>query len=295
MLGSISMNFKRSTTSMAIVLMAVSLISVTSIQQDAFAQSLGMSITATADKGSDTIMVTGKTISDITDITFRVTSPSGNNVVALGQISPDANGDFATEFKIGPLWKENGFYEITAMQGVQQNSLYTLNVLVEVTDGMAERTSVTESNLETGLLTGNPEAPNVAMDAGLELDMAQFVNGSDEFTVSGVTDRVSQDITITIVAPNGNVVTVAQISPSLDGEFEKVITVGGPLWKENGFYTVNAKQFDDPKYTDSIEVDILDGTVVPEFGTIAAMILAVAIISIIAISAKSRLSIIPRY
>jgi predicted secreted protein with PEFG-CTERM motif len=42
-------------------------------------------------------------------------------------------------------------------------------------------------------------------------------------------------------------------------------------------------------------VDILDGTVVPEFGTIAAMILAVAIISIIAISAKSRLSIVPRY
>jgi predicted secreted protein with PEFG-CTERM motif len=42
-------------------------------------------------------------------------------------------------------------------------------------------------------------------------------------------------------------------------------------------------------------VDILDGVVVPEFGTIAAMILAVAIISIIAISAKSRLSIIPRY
>ncbi|MDC0883851.1 PEFG-CTERM sorting domain-containing protein [Nitrosopumilus sp.] len=35
--------------------------------------------------------------------------------------------------------------------------------------------------------------------------------------------------------------------------------------------------------------------VVPEFGTIAAMILAVAIISIVAFSAKSRLSIVPRY
>ena len=295
MLGSIRMNFKRSTTSMAIVLMAVSLISVTSIQQDAFAQSPGMSITATADKGSDTIMVTGKTTSDTTDITFRVTSPSGNNVVVLGQVSPDANGNFATEFKIGPLWTENGLYEITAMQGVQQNSLYTLNVLVEVIDGIAKRTSVTESNLDTRLFDGNPEEPNVAIAKGLKLDMAQFVNGSDEFTVSGLTDRVSQDITITIIAPNGNVITVAQISPSLDGEFEKVITVGGPLWKENGFYTVNAKQFDEPKYMDSIEVDILDGTVVPEFGTIAAMILAVAIISIIAISAKSRLSIMPRY
>ena len=56
-----------------------------------------------------------------------------------------------------------------------------------------------------------------------------------------------------------------------------------------------AQQFTDPKYIASAEVDIRDGVVVPEFGTIAAMILAVAIISIIAVSAKSRLSIIPRY
>lgn len=35
--------------------------------------------------------------------------------------------------------------------------------------------------------------------------------------------------------------------------------------------------------------------VVPEFGTIAALILAVAIVSIVAVSARSRLSIIPRY
>ena len=43
------------------------------------------------------------------------------------------------------------------------------------------------------------------------------------------------------------------------------------------------------------EVEIIGTFVIPEFGTIAAMILAVAIISIIAVSAKSRLSIMPRY
>ena len=42
------------------------------------------------------------------------------------------------------------------------------------------------------------------------------------------------------------------------------------------------------------EIEIIGTFVVPEFGTIAAMILAVAIISIIAVSAKSRLSIMPR-
>ena len=59
------MNFKRSTTSMAIALMALSLISVVSIQQDAFAASQGMSITATADRGSDTITLMGMTLQDI--------------------------------------------------------------------------------------------------------------------------------------------------------------------------------------------------------------------------------------
>ena len=291
-MDSIRMNFKRSTTSMAIVLMALSVISVTSIQQDAFAQSIGMSITATADKGSDTITVTGKTISNITDVTFRVTSPSGNNVVGIDQVAPDSNGDFVTEFKVGPTWSENGFYEITAMQGIQQNSLYTLKVLVEVTDGMAEKTSVTESNLETGIF--EPIEPNVARDAGLEI-YADAVLGSTTIDISGWTDRVSQDITLTVTAPNGNVVSVAQVSPMLDGQFTSVITTGGPLWKQDGFYTVTAQQFDEAKYTASTEVDIEDGVVVPEFGTIAAMILAVAIISIIAVSARSRLSIMPRY
>ena len=42
-------------------------------------------------------------------------------------------------------------------------------------------------------------------------------------------------------------------------------------------------------------IDIIGTFVIPEFGTIAAMILAVAIVSIIAVSAKSRLSIMPRY
>jgi predicted secreted protein with PEFG-CTERM motif len=42
-------------------------------------------------------------------------------------------------------------------------------------------------------------------------------------------------------------------------------------------------------------IEIIGTFVVPEFGTIAMMILLVSIVSIITISAKSRLGIIPRY
>ena len=286
------MNFKRSTTSMAIALMVLSLISVTSIQQDAFAQNQGMSITATADKGSDTIMIMGQTISEITDVTIIVTSPSGNNVVAVGQISPD-NGNFDAEFKVGPTWSEDGFYTITASQSVVQNSLYTLNVEVEVINGMvANDTSATESNIESDVFISSD--PKVARDAGLEIN-AEAEMGSDMIEITGTTDRLSTDITLTVVAPNGNIVSIDQVSPGLNGEFTSVLTTGGPLWTQDGIYTVTAKQIDSSAYTDSTEVDIKDGLVVPEFGTIAAMILAVAIVSIIAVSSKSRLSIMPRY
>ncbi len=283
------MNFKRSTTSMAIALMALSLISMTSIQQDVFAQSSGMSITATADKGSNTITVTGLTSSDYTDVSFIVTSPSGNNVVAVWQVTPDENGDFGTEFIVGPTWKEDGFYKIEAKQGP---GIYTLSVLVEVNNGMTEKTSENESTLE-GIF--EPYIPSTTKDAGLTLDAASFVNGDNRFTVTGTTDRISEAVVIQVFAPNGNLVTTAQLAATLDGEFTVEIVVGGSLWKQNGDYTVTAYQNDNPNYSDSIVVDILDGAVIPEFGTIAAMILAVAIISIIAISAKSRLSIIPRY
>ena len=285
------MNFKRSTTSMAIALMALSLVSMASVQQDAFG-ALGMSITATADKGSDIITVTGMTVSDITDATYTVKSPSGNNVVEIGQLTPDDNGEFMITLKIGPGWTEDGFYEIEVMQAVHQNSLYTLDVTVNVANKMvAERTSETNSNLETGIFDGTP---NVARNAGLILDDIIVDNGSSMFEVTGTTDRVSEVVTIQVFTPNRNLVTVAQVTATLDGEVTAEITVG-TMWKENGFYTVTAYQNDNPLYTDSKQVEILDGVVIPEFGTIAAMILAVAIISIIAISAKSRLSIIPRY
>ena len=44
----------------------------------------------------------------------------------------------------------------------------------------------------------------------------------------------------------------------------------------------------------SVEVEVQDGHVVPEFGTIASLVLVAAISSIIVLSAKGRLSFTPR-
>ena len=67
------------------------------------------------------------------------------------------------------------------------------------------------------------------------------------------------------------------------------------MWKENGFYTITANQGLSSEHKQSVQVEINNGVVVPEFGSIAVMILVVAIVSIIAVSSKSRLSIIQKY
>ncbi len=285
------MNFTRSTTSIVLILMTFSLISVTSLHQDVFGAMMGMSLTAEASEGSDTILIRGQTASHVTDITFTVVSPDGFNRLAVDQITPDANGNFSTEFKLSPIWKQNGFYTITAMQSVHESSLYTMSVTVEVVNGITMETLVTESNLETGIFVQELEQLTLK---GLTM-RANAMEGSTTIGIVGQSDRTNIDITLKVIAPNGNVVSVDQITPALDGKFTKDITTGGPLWTQDGIYTVTAQQGESSNHKASVEVEIVDGVVIPEFGAIGALILAVAIISIIIVSTKSRLSIMPRY
>ena len=286
------MNFKNSTRSISLVLMAVALMSVTSVHQDVFAKDAGMSLTATAEEGGNIISVSGETTSNITDVTIRVISPNGSNVVGVDQVTPDANGEFSTQFNVSN-WTQDGLYKIKANQGT--SLLYSITVSAEVNSGMTAETSATQSSLVSNTASTSTSTETIAEPAGLSI-AANAMEGSDTIEITGQTTRTNDDVVFTVTAPNGNLVSVDQISPNSSGDFATDISVGGPLWSQDGAYTVTAQQGSgNSNFIDSVEVDIADGLVVPEFGTIAAMILAVAIISIIAISAKSRLSIVPRY
>ena len=291
------MNFKNSTRSISLVLMAVALMSVTSVNQDVFAVDAGMSLTATAEDGSNTISFTGTTTSNTQYVSFVAVSPNGQNVVSVDQVTPDANGEFSTEFNVSN-WKQDGMYKITASHG--QSNLYSITLNVEVTGGATAETSTSDSSIVTNQTNVDLSDPYKITESdedtrGLSI-AANAMEGSDTIEITGQTTKTNEDVIFTVIAPNGNLVSIDQVTPDSSGDFATDISVGGPLWSQDGAYTVTAQQGSgNSNFIDSVEVDIADGLVVPEFGTIAAMILAVAIISIIAISAKSRLSIVPRY
>jgi len=274
--------------------MAVALMSVTSVHQDVFAKDAGMSLTAIAEEGENIISISGETTSNITDVTIRVISPNGSNVVGVDQVTPDTNGEFSTQFNVSN-WTQDGMYKIKANQGT--SLLYSITVSVEVSSGMTAETSTTQSSIVDNYSSADAlETTHESTEemSGLSIT-ANAMEGSDTIEITGQTSKTNEDVTFSVTSPNGNLVSVDQISPDTSGDFATDISVGGPLWSQDGAYTVTAQQGNDSMFTDSVEVEVADGLVVPEFGTIAAMILAVAIISIVAISAKSRLSIVPRY
>ena len=105
-----------------------------------------------------------------------------------------------------------------------------------------------------------------------------------------------QDLTITITSPSGNVVSVSQISVDNNGDYTKTVSTVGNLWFENGQYTVAVQQGGEMAKANSATFLLAgEAPVIPEFGPIAALVLAIAIISIIAVSAKTGLRFIPKY
>ena len=272
-------------------LLSVSILSGFAFQDFAYAET-GMEVSVNADEGSTTISVSGHTSVKNNDITIMVQAPNGN-IIAVYQVSPDANGDFMKDIQIGgSQWNQDGMYTVKVQQG--SSSLYSFKLQAEVNGGITAATSVSDSTLKSGIGEVSPIIGSTKDVSGLTIT-ADVILGATSIPISGHTDRSNNDVTIVVTSPNGSIVSVDQVTPDANGDFMLEIQTASELWRQNGMYTISAQQGDNPNYKDSVDVEIVDGAVIPEFGTIAALILAVAIISIIAVSAKTRLSIIPKY
>jgi len=53
------------------------------------------------------------------------------------------------------------------------------------------------------------------------------------------------DITLKLIAPNGNIITISQISLNNDGSYSTYIPAQGPLWMHDGDYTVSVSHGSD--------------------------------------------------
>ena len=225
-------------------------------------------------------MVTG--VEPYSTVNLTVTAPDGETVY-----SPNVPFDDEGNFKrlIHPPLPsfKPGIYTIVASHDQID---YTVQIQFTVTAEDIPRTPISD-------VTDLAQVEKMS-DSAMHIS-ANAVIGDTNIDIHGKTVWIDRDVTLKVSSPKGNLIAVAQVTPTINGDFSTTIKIGGPLWKEDGMYTVTAYQDDSSELQDSVEVEIAEGVVVPEFGTVAAIVLALSMVSLIALSAKSRLGIFPRF
>ena len=225
------MNSRRHTiASLSIVLLAVTIMSVSVLGQSAYAGGGGMSLSA--DCSGSTCSISGT--SDRNDLDVTITASNDLAIVSVAQASI-SGGSYSTSFNVSN-W-DDGSYTIEANQGT--SSKYSISVDVDVSGGSSMSSVSGTTQTEAVVVEETAAATEDEAPSGLQLT-AGGMEGSTTIDVSGTTDRYG-DITLTVRAPNGNVVAVSQITPS-DGSFSTTIEVGGPLWSQDGMYEISAHQ-----------------------------------------------------
>jgi len=76
------------------------------------------------------------------------------------------------------------------------------------------------------------------------------------------------DMTLKLVAPNGNIVTISQIPLNSDGSYSTYIPPQGPLWIHDGDYTVSASHGSDKNasttFTFTLAPEVIEEEVIAE-------------------------------
>jgi predicted secreted protein with PEFG-CTERM motif len=239
-------------------------------------------IVVTTDKTSysegEPIIVTGE-VSEILfgyAISIMVIAPNGN-VVSIDQVMVNSDKTFGTELAAGgALMKAGGEYTIQVLYGTENRTA--------------------ETSFSFGGST--PMDDNLIGVSGTDFMVSFEITGGNLISITPDVDANSLIIAI-------NAFDDGQLTITLPRELIDALMEDGD---DDYFVLVDGEEVDFDETTTSTdrtlvisfpagaeEIEIIGTFVVPEFGAIAALILAVAIISIIAVSAKSRLSIMPRY
>ena len=252
---------------------------------------VGFTITMETDKTvydhASVITVTGNVEpvdpngSDVTIIIVRAV-PSG--IAGIAQVSVNSDGDFSTTINTATgSMKYDTTYLIKA-QYVDAET--TVSIELTAADETYSSESVTATTVtpetETSLselVGGGP----IEYDLTCSATSPTFWPNADDSTLEVHIDA-THDGTLTITLHE------EVIKPFGDGTF--FVFVNG---EEVQDFVQDGNTLIIPCKAGDEKIEIVGSWAVPEFGTIAAMILVVAIVAIIAVSAKTKLSLVPKY
>ena len=280
------------------VLVAILILTGTGLASQAFAAT---TITINTDKNvydhTDTVTITG-TVFPVDENEMPVTIMLVNqytSIVSIAQLDVNSDGSWSGQIVLNPedrLQSEDGVYEIRAQYGSTKiTTSIELTNAVETSEAVGTEvgTAVTGTAIVGTDVTGPGGEPFYKL-AGGQVDYDETCNSNPAFFANADDDS----IVIYLDPTNDGILTVTLhedlIKPFEDGTFAVIVNN-----QEMQDYTQIGNTLTIPCVVGTEKIEIHGSWAIPEFGVIAAMILAVAIVSIIVVTAKTKLSLVPRY
>ena len=225
------------------------------------------------------------------EVTIVCKSPGGAGVCGVYQLGVNSDGDFSVSINTSTfLMKKDGIYKFEANYGVLGEAAVSVELTNAVeTSGVGTEVGTAVTGTTVTTVTGPSGESFYKLGAGqIEYDIT--CNATPGFFANA--DDAS--IVIYLEPTDDGIITVTLhedvIKPFGDGTFAVVVDSQRML-----DFTQIGNTLTIPCVAGTEKIEIHGSWAIPEFGVIAAMILAVAIVSIIVVTAKTRLSLVPRY
>jgi len=244
-------------------------------------------ITTSVDKSSytlgDTIVISGQVQSVVpgNQLTIQILD-SNNNLVQIAQIDVSQDGKYTDTIKAeGTLWKSNGMYTVKV--------LYAPNVTAQATFTF-QSTPITTSNVFQLKDPSSQQTFNVNYTISGGAVKTMTIDAQSLSVIVSINS--TSDGTITLQLPR--TLIDSKTNSGQDDAF--IILIDGAEVKpqsesaDNDFRNITVQFLQGDQ-----DIEIIGTQIVPEFGPIAALVLAIAIVSIIAVSAKTGLRFMPKY
>ena len=199
-------------------------------------------------------------------VTLTVFNPIGN-IVTIDQITPEPNGDFTLRLNTASaLWKSDGSYIIKAQSG-GETRVFKINVIL--TSGIIQQ----ESRCGISEFSVNGNCISYSITGGI-------ITGAN-------LDTVKKSLKINIVSEDGGTLNVNPSSSIINGIF--MVQIDGKVW-DNTSIQGNSVTILFPEGTH--EIEIIGTFVIPEFGHLAIIILAITITAMIVLNRKIGLPVL---
>ena len=272
------------------VIIVSSLILLPFFAGEAFAQE-NQSLTITTEKESypagEPIQIVGLVESKVTDfkVTIRVFNPV-NNLITIDELDVNDDGTFHGEIptSIGGLWEKDGTYTIIANYYASEVSTIQFEYGVMISAGVQDvvpEFSVTEDEdyLQSTMLED--------YELGYELTGAKIIRITPDTEMKSLIFEIEtySDGELRITLPKD------VIDTDEEGFF---ILVDGIETNHEAVSNLENWSFVIPFSYGSEEIEIIGTFVIPEFGTIAVLVLVTSIAVIVMISAKNKQIFYPK-